>query len=97
MRTAGGAADPTVIDAACWALARMDDHSPRVLNALIKVTERSEQMLVYAACQALGDIGVNQQEVMDALEAAAQRKELEPQLRQAIGSIIEKLKKPKKK
>jgi HEAT repeat protein len=85
-----------VIAAACRALPRMDDHSARVLNALIKVTERPEQMLVYTACEALGEMGVPHEEVMNALEAVRGRKELEPKLRQAVGGIVEKLRKPKK-
>ncbi len=86
-----------VIIAACRALARMDDHSPRVLNGLLKVSERSEQQAIYAACEALGEIGLAYPEVMAGLEAVVQRKELEPQLRQAVNAIIEKLKKPKNK
>jgi HEAT repeat protein len=86
-----------VVVAACRALSRMDDHSPRVLNGLIKITERPEQQAVYAACEALGDIGVTHEEVMTALEAVVKRNELEPQLRQSVNGIIEKMKKPKKK
>ncbi len=83
-----------VIGAAISVLPALDDHGPRVLNPLIKITKGSEQPLVYMACAALGEIGVAQPDVMDALTAVTQRKELETQLRQAVEKVVDKLKHP---
>jgi HEAT repeat protein len=86
--------DPAVVVAACAALGRLGDHSPKVTDALIAVTRRKEPALVYAACMALGEIGVTAPEVMNALAQVEQRKELDDLLLQQVKRIREQLRKP---
>ncbi len=86
-----------VVGAAISALPRMDDRGARVLNALIKITKGSEQPLILMSCIALGDIGIAQPDVTEALTAVTQRKELEAQLRQVVEKILEKLRNPSSK
>jgi HEAT repeat protein len=85
-----------VILAACAALPRMGDRSARVLDPLIKVSRRKEQPLVWAACSALGEIGNAHPDIVAALTAVTQRKELDDRLLQAVGRILDDVRRAKR-
>jgi len=78
----------------------MGDRGPRVLNALIKATEREGTAkdaipIVMKASEALVQIGVTSPEVMAALNKVAERKDLDEQQKFTIARLIEEIKKPK--
>jgi HEAT repeat protein len=89
-----------VVCATCQALGRMGDRGDRVLDALIKATEREGTAkdtipIVMEACTALAQIGVASPKVLAALNKALERKDLEQQHKLIIAQLIEELKKPK--
>lgn len=86
-----------VISGACATLARMEDHGPKVIEALVKVTKRKEPALVYAACQALVDLGAPLAEINEALSQVLQRKELDDAVLQAVRRLQDQLKRGKDK
>lgn len=92
--------EPLVVQAACNSLAKMGDHSDRVLKALIAVTEREgvhDKVIpcVVAACSALGHLGTGKPEVLVALNKAMNRKDVDEQDKDAIKKAIDEYKKPK--
>jgi HEAT repeat protein len=91
---------PTVRAKAAIALARMKNTGPKVLNAIISMTEedsRESLPVVFNACQALVMTGVNSPEVMKALDKVCEHKSLEDYQKKAVEKMIEELRNPKKK
>jgi hypothetical protein len=89
-----------VVLATCQALGRMGDRGERVIQALIKATEREGTAkdtipIVIEACKALTQIGVASPEVMAALNKVLERKDLEQHQKLLVAQMIEEIKKPK--
>jgi HEAT repeat protein len=89
-----------VVLATCQALGRMGDRSERVLDALIKATEREGTAkdtipIVIDACKALTQIGVANPKVLAALNKVLERKDLEQHHKLLVAQLIEEIKKPK--
>jgi HEAT repeat protein len=90
--------DVQVLSAACNALGHMGNKGTKVLQALIKVTEKDDAEsvpAVMAAVNALATIRAPTPEVMEALRALLERKDLNTQAKDAIRKAIEDIQKPR--
>jgi HEAT repeat protein len=89
--------EPAVIAAACITLARLGDTREKIRAAVIKITERSDEKdraLVWYACQALAEMGKSE-DILEALKAVSQRKDLDKSMRDAVAKVLEQVKKGK--
>ena len=89
-----------VVLSTCLALGRMGDRSQKVLDALIKATEREGTAkdaipVVLEACKALTQIGVASPQVLAAMQKVLERKDLEQHQKLLVAQLIEQIKKPK--
>jgi HEAT repeat protein len=82
--------------AASAALVGIKDTSEPVLTALIKQLERKEPTVVAAACLAMGELGVSNQQMLKALQAAADRPGLDKNLKAIIQATLDHYSKPPK-
>jgi hypothetical protein len=91
---------PAVKANAALALGRMKNTGSRVLSALIKLTgedDRDSILVVLNACQALRTLGVNNAEVMKAMDKVREHKSLEKYQKDIVSQMIEELQNPRKK
>jgi HEAT repeat protein len=80
----------------CAALVGIKDTSPAVLQGLVKQLERKEPGVVAAACLSLGELGVSNRQMLDALQAAADRPGLDKDLKAIIQGTLDHFSKPAK-
>jgi HEAT repeat protein len=78
------------------ALVGIKDTSPAVLEGLVKQLERKEPGVVAAACLAMGELGVSNRQMLDALQAAANRPGLDKDLKAIIQGTLDHFSKPNK-
>jgi HEAT repeat protein len=78
------------------ALVGIKDTSGPVLDGLIKQLERKEPAVVAAACLAMGELGVSNQQMLKALQAAADRPGLDKDLKAIIQGTLDHYSKPPK-
>jgi HEAT repeat protein len=88
--------EPVAINASA-ALAAIKDDSPRVLDALIKQLERKEPAVVAAACLAMSELGVSNRQMLQALQAAADKPGIDKELKAIIQGTLDHFSKPKAK
>ncbi len=91
---------PAVKANAALALGRIKNTGSRVLSALIKLTEEDDRdsiLVVLHACQALVWLGVNNAEVMKAMDKVREHKSLEKHQKDIVSKMIEELENPRKK
>jgi HEAT repeat protein len=91
---------PAVKANAALALGRMQNTGPNVLNALIRLTEEKEReniLTVLSACTAFVTLGVNNAEVMRAMDKVLEHESLEKYQKDMVRKMIEELQNPRKK
>lgn len=91
---------PAVKANAALALGRMQNTGPRVFNALIRLTEEKEReniSTVLSACTAFVMLGVNNAEVMRAMDKVLEHESLEKYQKDMVRKMIEELQNPKKR
>jgi HEAT repeat protein len=91
---------PTVRATAALSLGRMKNTSSRVLDQLIKLTEEKEREnieVVLSACYAFVMLGVNNAEVMKAMDKVLEHESLEKYQKDSVRKMIEELQNPRKK
>jgi HEAT repeat protein len=89
-----------VVVATCGALVGMHDSSSKVVDALIEVTRRDVDIkglpMILAACNALGQMGTGNAEVIEAIKKVLNRKDIDDQSREALKQHLQNLQNPKK-
>lgn len=91
---------PAVKAEAATALGRIKNTGPRVINALIRLTEEDKPEsfpIVWNACYAFVLLGVNNRDVMGALDKVLEHKSLQEYQRMAFKKLIEEIQNPRKK
>jgi HEAT repeat protein len=91
---------PAVKANAALALGRMQNTGPNVINGLIRLTEEKEReniVTVLYACQAFVMLGVNNAEVMKAMDKVLEHESLDKDQKDVVRKMIEELQNPRKK
>jgi HEAT repeat protein len=81
--------EAVIVDGACQALARMNDHGDKVIDALLRVAGHQDPYRAASAVSALATMKANSRKVIDTLEQAAAKEKAKKDSNTALVKLIQ--------